>query len=304
MNRYGEPLTGAAEMNAKTKKLELPGVPFAPLTIHLFCDTLELEHGQKIDAGGKRSFNIQVFARRVKVPPPTTASTTASTAASTAASTGTGKPAGAAPVLPPAKTSDNKSAQTKPPASNTAKAPETKPNVAGGKATAAPKSIPEPPALDVTLPKGSRLLLAIPDRPEKFSVRLAIPNEETMTKLWPRDGTYGISFWEDEGKVKWQLHGPPSGSVENIDVSVLVRKDGTVKDTRLLNDYFPRLLQMQMLIASAYIERDTELAKKLLAFITLCRELPPKWLHARKGRCLTHFIQSDVRRVTKHGAQL
>ncbi|KAK0751019.1 hypothetical protein B0T18DRAFT_425730 [Schizothecium vesticola] len=219
-NRYNDILTGTSQKPEQ----------FSPLTIHLFCDTLEVTPGQRITVPDKEktmSYNIQIFARELKPavplasPPPTV------------------KPA------VPAAPDDNK------PVAPTA------------------QNAPLTPTIDVTLSKGSKLLLSIPDRPANVVIKVTVSGGESDTRRWDNDGTYGLLIKESNGRVTWQPRDPPVGALEHIDVSSLINRDGTIKDTRLLNDFFPRLLQLQLLVASAHMERAPLLARKLLSYITL-----------------------------------
>ncbi|KAK3360728.1 hypothetical protein B0T25DRAFT_515955 [Lasiosphaeria hispida] len=170
-NWYGEFLTttvekkgtGLAVGDIRVTPTELP---FAPLTIHLFSETLELNPNQRIDAGGYSNLNMQVFARLSQSQLPQRE---------------LGSPVLQTPRRPQLRPLLLLLPDFPPPQRSTSRprpSPLTlplrpRPLTA---ATTLPTSTPVPPTLDITLDKGSRLLLGFPSRPGKFSIRLSIPN--------------------------------------------------------------------------------------------------------------------------------
>ncbi|RPA75394.1 hypothetical protein BJ508DRAFT_230147 [Ascobolus immersus RN42] len=103
--------------------------------------------------------------------------------------------------------------------------------------------------------------------PQDFKLRLRFRNDETVIDPVIREGKFGIGFYNKSDELEVEDYDPPAQKLENISYLDLINPDGTVKDKGYENDDYPRLLQFQILMASAFIEKDRQFALDLMNYV-------------------------------------
>ncbi|KAI1840202.1 hypothetical protein JX266_013603 [Neoarthrinium moseri] len=125
----------------------------------------------------------------------------------------------------------------------------------------------KPASIKFKLGKTSTVQLLTPKFPTSVDLVLTGPSEKTETrKPVIEEDKFGISFYWEDGLETMQI-GPPIREMKNFNYLDLINANGTMKEQGYNEDEFPRLLQMQRLIAQAHVETNPQLAIELLDYV-------------------------------------